>query len=335
MNGNATFFTICNERYFPGTVALLNSLRLTGNTDPLVVLDVGLSDAQRSRLERYATIVDIPVELKAHPMVFKAFPHFFRPEGVIVIIDSDMIVTHPLSHILEKAAAGKICVFPDHFTQSERRFGQWQTVLGLQGPLRRQGYVNAGFIGVSATHWPDFLPRFWRLCEHIPTEAILGPDPNHPFWAGDQDVLNALLMSEIPAEAIEVAPEGQEVHPDELPHTKIVNVETLACMLNGRPISILHYGMAPKAWAPNAWIRVRADAYVKLFGRVVCADDAPLRLEPDELPLWLRPTTTGKAALIALDAAHRSVAAIRRHLPPGLAARIGRMKQHLTGQRGR
>jgi hypothetical protein len=90
----------------------------------LVVLDVGLSREQRSRLAEHARVVEIPVQLKSHPMVFKAFPYLFRPEGVIVIIDSDMIVTRALSDIVVKAAEGKICVFPDHFTQSDRHFAE-------------------------------------------------------------------------------------------------------------------------------------------------------------------------------------------------------------------
>jgi hypothetical protein len=330
---DATFFTICNEPYFPGTVALLNSLRLTGNSHPLVVLDIGLSGAQRSRLEDHASIVEIPVELKTHAMVFKAFPYFFRPSGVTVMIDSDMIVTRALSDILGKAAEGKICVFPDHFTQSRRYFAQWETFLALRTPLRRQRYVNAGFICVSTTHWPGFLERFWRLSERIPLDAPFGPDPDHPFWAGDQDVLNAILMSEIPADAIEIGPDGSMVHADGLPSTEIVDAKTLRCLLNGQPTSILHYGMGPKAWDARAWIRVRADAYVKLFGRVTCAADVPLRLDPDELPLWLRPTMGGRAALAALDVAHRSVAQLRRHLPPGAAARVSRMTQRLARQR--
>jgi hypothetical protein len=36
-----TFYTVSNEPYFLGTVALLNSLRKTGNDGSFVVLDAG------------------------------------------------------------------------------------------------------------------------------------------------------------------------------------------------------------------------------------------------------------------------------------------------------
>jgi hypothetical protein len=100
--------------------------------------------------------------------------------------------------------------------------------LGLRAPLRRQRYVNAGFISLSTSRWPDFPQRFWRLSERIPTDAPFGPDPDHPFWAGDQDVLNALLMSEIPADAIEIGRDGSEVHPDELSNTQIIDAKITA-----------------------------------------------------------------------------------------------------------
>jgi len=45
-----TYYTIANAPFFPGVVALLNSLRLTRNTGELVVLDRGLDDDQRERL---------------------------------------------------------------------------------------------------------------------------------------------------------------------------------------------------------------------------------------------------------------------------------------------
>jgi hypothetical protein len=58
---------------FAGLVPLLNSLRLAGNKGPLVVLDVGLRDAQRARLEPHVAIVRIPERPEAPRLVIKAF----------------------------------------------------------------------------------------------------------------------------------------------------------------------------------------------------------------------------------------------------------------------
>jgi hypothetical protein len=303
-----TFFTTSNEPFFPGTVALLNSLRLTGNLSPLVVLDVGLLPSQRARLEEHATIVEVPGVTRSQ---FKAFPRFFDPAGVIAIIDSDMIVTDSLSPIMKAASMGRICVYPD--PASDRWFPEWETVLELRAPPRRQTYVNSGFVALSTRHWPEFLSRLWELSERVPSRAVFsGSVMNNPFWMADQDHFNALLMSEIPPEALEILPATQQAHPGDLELTTVIEAKTLQCELRGERPSILHHSMTPKAWSRRGWRRVRRDAYVRLFGRVVCGDDVSLRLEPMEVPLWLRPNWSGRAALTGLGMGHGIVAEIRR-----------------------
>ena len=327
-----TYFTISDKSFFPGTVALLNSLRLTGNQGSFVVMDVGLDDAQRSRLERHATVVKAPKDVP-RPL-FKALPQLFNPTGTIVIADSDMLVTDHLGHIVEKAAEGKICVFPDHFTQTGRWFGDWETVLELKAPLRHQTYVNSGFVALSVEHWPSFLSRFWELSERVPLGSVFaGTDMDRPFWTADQDTLNAFLMSEIPPAAVEVLPAAQEVYPDALIHTKIIDPGTLECSWAGHRPVILHHSMNPKAWGRSGWRRVRRDAYARLFGRVVCGKDVQLRMDPEELPLWLRLDASGKLALMGLDVAHGMAGAVRHRLPPGPSAAIQRAADRLAGLR--
>jgi hypothetical protein len=244
-----------------------------------------------------------------------------------------MIVTRSLGYVIELAAMGKICVFPDHFSQSNRWFEEWETILQLKSPLRRQTYVNGGFIALSTTHWPDFLPRLWEVAERVPVDALPSAEGINarPFTGGDQDPLNALLMSEIPPDGVEVMPYDQEVHPDRLANTRIIDANTLGCVVHGQRPALLHYSMAPKAWDRTGWIRVRRDAYVQLFGRVVCGDDVPLRMELRELPLWLRPSLNGRIALDALNAVHGVVASIGRLLPPRASVALRRAAQRYSG----
>jgi hypothetical protein len=326
----ATFFTTSDKSFFPGTVALLNSLRLTGNQGSFVVMDVGLRDVQRSRLERHATVVRAPSEV-ARP-VFKALPRLLHPKGAIAIIDSDIIVTDSLANVIERTVEGKICVFPDHSSQTGRWFKEWESVLELKAPLRRQTYVNSGFLALSVEHWPDFLARFWELSERVPLKAVFaGPDMSRPFWTADQDTLNAFLMSEIPPTALEILPAAQEVYPDGLIRAKVIDSETLECSWSGHRPVILHHSMNPKAWGRGGWRRVRRDAYTRLFGRVVCGKDVRLRLEPEELPLWLRPDAGGKMALRGLDVAHGIAGTVRRRLPPRTSAMALRAADRLAG----
>lgn len=119
------------------------------------------------------------------------------------------------------------------------------------------------------------------------------------------DALNALLMSELEPDATEVLPEHGSAHPDDLLRAQVDDSRTLACTLDGRPVSILHYSLAPKAWEPNAWLRVRDDAYVRLLPRVLFGDDVPLRLEARDVPFWLRPRRSARRLVRALDHANR------------------------------
>jgi hypothetical protein len=51
-----TYYTVSDHRFFLGTVALLNSLRLTNNGGDFVVLDVDLTPSERELLSDHATV---------------------------------------------------------------------------------------------------------------------------------------------------------------------------------------------------------------------------------------------------------------------------------------
>jgi hypothetical protein len=152
----------------------------------------------------------------------------------------------------------------------------------------------------------------------------------NPFWWADQDALNALLMSEVRRDDVQILPADQEVHPDALARTIIIDPGTLECRVDGIRPAILHHGMPPKAWDHRTgWLRVRRDAYSRLFSRVVCGEDVPLRVPPEELPLWLRPSIGGRMALASLDVTHSTISTVGRRLSPRGSAAVLRAKQRL------
>lgn len=110
MSVEATYFTTSDSQFFAGTVAMINSLRLTGNRGKVIVFDLGLSDYQRERLSTIATVESPAAAPHAFP---KALPAPDRATGTIVLIDSDMLVVASLRDSLEAAGQGKIVVFPD------------------------------------------------------------------------------------------------------------------------------------------------------------------------------------------------------------------------------
>jgi hypothetical protein len=340
----ATFYTIANARYFPGVVALVNSLRLNGHAEEVVVLDEGLTHEQRKRLAQHATVIELPRERLSHPALLKPYPAELSPSGVVVLIDSDMIVTQPLTGPLADAAEGRIAVYSDHESSASRWFAEWEQEFALTAPPRRQRYVNAGFVAFSQERWPDFLARWRRACELVPLERY-GVMPRllprrtvlagESLWAGDQDALNAILMSEIPEEAISLQPaHGQ---PDWLSEVEVVDAETLTCRYRGGETSILHFSLSPKPWERAGWRRVSRNAYLELFPRVVLGDDVALRLAPEELPSWLhddiraRATRSGLGALWrGRDSAERIARASAQRLPPPLREPMLRLRDRLA-----
>jgi hypothetical protein len=314
MGTEATFYTIADAGFFPGLVALLNSLRLTGNSGELVVLDRGLTASQRSLLDGHVTLAELPEALAGRPMLLKAYPHFLEPAGIVVVVDSDMIVTRSLADIAALAGDGRICIFPDPPPHRDRWFAEWEEELELRAPLRRRTYLNAGFLALSTDHWPDLLARWWELCDRVPREQHFGRF-EQPFWAGDQDVLNAILSSEVPEEALAELPEEGEAYPDDLLETVVVDEQTLRCELRGRAPTILHYSLGPKAWERKAWVRLRDDAYVRLLPRLLFGDDVAVRLESKSVPLWLRPGARARALVRGADLAHGGIRGTAHALP--------------------
>jgi hypothetical protein len=314
-----TYYTIANARFFPGLVALLNSLRLSGNQGELVVLDRGLEDRQRELIGPHVTLVELPDERVVHPAVLKAYAQAFEPKGPVVIVDSDMLVVRPLDWILERASAGKICLFPDPLP--DRWFDEWADLLELREPLRRGTYLNTGFLAFDADRWPTLLGRWWELCTRFPAEQAFA-DQALPFWAADQDVFNALLRSELPEGAAEELPVDGEAFPEQLLRVRVLDEQTLECELDGRPTTILHYSLGPKAWEPLGWLRLRNDAYVRLLPRLLLADDVTLRLEPGDVPYRLRAGQAPSAVRRSLDTAHRAARATAHATPAPVRARL-------------
>jgi hypothetical protein len=323
-----TYYSVANARFFPGAVAMLNSLRLTGNEGELVFLDDGLSEDQRRRLEPYARLQAMSRDAVARPTLLKPSVHELHAGGVAVLIDSDIVVTSALDDIVDRAAEGKVCAYPDHPDALTRIFEEWVEVFGLQAPLHQRTYVNAGFLAVGGDLAPRLLRRWWETTERL-LEEPWTPDARSPTWDLDQDSLNALLMSEVaPDEVVDL--QGMAL-PPELYRTRVADERTLASTLDGRPVRLLHYTGTPKPWDARGWTRSRRDAYTELLPRLLFADDVPIRLRLDEVPVWLRPTRAGRRALSALNLVNRGLRAVASRTPRVVEDRLRLLRSRLAG----
>ena len=326
-----TYFTVSDASFFPGVVALLNSLQLTGNNPRLVVLDLGLRSDQRQLLGAHARVVQVPARVSGNPLLFKPFPHLLQPEGIVVIIDSDMVVTRSLGDALTHAEAGKICLAAEE-SQEQRWFPEWQKEFALAAPLRRDIYYNSGFVALSTEHWPEFLGRWWEACQSIPIEQTRarGGAWDQPFWDGDQDAINALLMSEVPPGTVATVPQHVT---DVMLRVRVRDRATLACTDRGHPTTILHHTGTPKPWRREAWMRVRRNPYVVLLPRLLFPPDLPLRLPADQVPPWLRAGLRGDMLLRLLSVMNGAARTVVRRTHGPIRTRLRRIRDRLAHER--
>lgn len=331
VSGNATYYTITDEPFFVGTVALLNSLRLTGHEGEFVALDCGLTPTQQRRLAQHARVV--PAQRESGYWGYPLKPFAWHPEvdGVVVMIDSDMLITGSLDPLLRDAARGQIGVFVDLMAilvdPPNRSFSEWQRTLGLAGPLRQQPYVNAGLIAFSVAAWPHFLDRWRETCR---LAADASSDNGHrnldwsqnPFAYPEQDALNAILMSEVAPEALALYDYALAPITQARESVQLRDLGRLRCVHDSRDTLLLHNTGRPKQWEPRAWAAGPYTAFSQLLPRVLFSDDVALRLDPGELPRWLRPGLSGKTIRLGVKSLRAPLRRGSAILPRGVKAHI-------------
>lgn len=312
----ATLYTVCDRRYFLGLAALRNSLALTNPGVDLVILDCGLTDEQRRRLEPSCRLVSVDRD-GMEPHMLKAHVDTLEPTGTIALIDADMIVTRPLDDVFASAADGYIVAFSD--PDGDRWFAAWEELLALPGPPRRQRYVNTGFVAFDVEQHPTLLAMWHDACARIPPRITRGgAGSKDPFNDRDQDALNAILMSAVPEEALDARPGRDAPVMEALKRVRIDDATTLAASLDDTPVSILHCAGPRKPFAPA---RIEWNSYAKLMPRLLLSDDVPVRVEPAEVPAWLRGTPQAKALALGLGGGNSLARSIVERMPSGLAAR--------------
>ena len=321
------YYAIADASYFIGAVTLVNSLRLTGNEGPIVILDSGLLPAQRSFLARECTVVPIRLEPGQLTVFAKPVVSELESSRTVILIDTDVIVTASLTPIIERAAAGSICGF--HDAGEDRFFPEWESLFALEAPLRAATYVNGSFLALSAERWSTFLERWWQVCrdvqENRSKRAFLlrrADAEVDPIGFNEQDTMNALLMSEVPREAVWVVDHDLGPNWNDRDRVEVLDARSLRCSVDGREPYYLHYTGALKPWQSWGWSRSSFDAFVELLPRVLLANDVPLQLQPREVPSWLRDGFRGRATFRVLNTAGSGAYAALGVLPQGISSRI-------------
>ena len=309
---DAAFYTVANSKYFLGLTGLINSLRLTGHSQPIFVVDAGLTAAQRTALAGQCEFVPAPPVAVPRASLWKAAGPRARPAEVVLLIDSDIVVTGSLEPIFEAARNGQICAYPD--PDGARWFAEWHTLYDLP-PMRRQTYVNSGVVAVSTRAWPHFLDRWWELCQRIRTHPRLYTGGrNGSTSQPDQDAFNALMMSEFPAEALvpleaQEAPISDDANREEI---EVLEERSFSCIRQGAPVRLVHYACQPKCWAPEARAQSQYHAYARLLVRATTWPDAPVRLARSAIPYWMRPDPISRTRALLRRSAGKAYRSLQR-----------------------
>jgi hypothetical protein len=277
---SAAFYCVVSGMYFLGAVGMINSLRLTGHSEPIFALDCGLSAAQRELLEPEATV--IPAPEGREPFTLKTYAPLRHPAEVMVLIDADMVVTRSLEPLLRTASEGRVVAFENPV---DRFVPEWGELLGL-GDVRRQPYLCSGLVAMSRSPGEEILRTLDVSQRRVDFDRTYfgGNDREYPLMFADQDVLNAILASRVEPERIVGLDSGLAPMPP-FEDLRLLDPEQPRCIRsNGAEPYLVHQSLPWKPWLEPLYDGV----YSRLLRRMLVGEDLAIRVPPTQIPLTLR-----------------------------------------------
>ena len=319
---SGAFYCVANARHFIGAVALLNSVRLTGHDEPFHLVDAGLTDDQRALLADHVTFLQAPAGVP--PVHLAPYGPRQRPADVQVIIDADIIVTRPLTELIEAGRAGRLVGFVNDPPNHDRFFPEWRSALDL-GPLRRRPYLNAGLFvlpralnAVVLDAWIAGQGRTGTAATRYGSARL-----SDPFYFADQDVVNAVIAARVGDEVLDIREHRLAPHPP-FRALALQNPADLRCQYpdGARPF-LLHHTME-KPWLGAC----RTSPYSTLLSRLLIGEDLVVPLDPRTLPLRLREGRLASADRYRADRQRFVKDELRRRLGVfGLRTRLAAHRQ--------
>ena len=283
----AAFYCVSSPVYFLGAVGMINSLRLTGHGEPVYVLDCGLDDAQRALLAREATVVDAPPGRE--PFTLKTHAPLHHPAAIRVLIDADLVITRPLTDLLERAAGGSVVAFENPV---DRHVPEWGELLDL-GPVRRQPYLCSGLVALGEPAGTEVLELMADRQARVDFDrGYFGAnDRAYALEYADQDVLNAILGSRLDADRV-VGLDSRLAPMPPFEGLRVVDEETLHCeYADGTQPYAVHQSLPVKPWLES----ITDGPYSRLLRRLLTGDDVAIRVPDAMIPRSLRAGAVGFA----------------------------------------
>ena len=292
MSEPVAFYCVADARYFLGAVGLVNSLRIHGHSEPVHLLDVGLTAPQRRLLSDEVDLVDgSGVEA---PWLAKTIAPLRSPAEVTVLIDADMIVTRSLAEPIATAAAAGAVVFEN---DTDRYVPEWGELLDL-GPQRRRPYVNSGLVLLGGETREEVLGLLDERQRRVDVGRTVGGsgDLGYPFVYPEQDVLNAILQTRIAPHRAVYMPNRLSPNP---PYRglRITDLEAIRCAhRDGTEPYVLHqFGRKP--WLEPTYHGI----YPRLLARALLGPGIAIEVPEEMVPVRMR---SGPRALAERAAAN-------------------------------
>ena len=316
--GGVEVFTVVDRDYFLGGAAMALTVSHHLPDAGITFLDHGLEPDQRAWLAARYRVVDPPDRL--HPYAAKSFAvqHLDQldPDGVLVLADADLVATGPWRDYVASARAGALVAAID--PQPERRFDEWCALFGVEGPVTPRPYVNSGLVFWSLRHHRALLERWAEICASL-GERGGAQTFGSPATFGDQDVLDALLMTEFTATPVDVRPDTEIVVSATMYGCRTPDPASLTCIGPAGPVRALHSVQRDKPWRLRSARAVEGAAYARILRAVLApeirAGSAGGPFAPERVVPWLRPGPIGAARLagpLALHALRRTAATAGR-----------------------
>jgi hypothetical protein len=273
------FYCVADAPYFLGAVGTINSLRVVGHTEPVYLLDCGLTGEQRGMLAPHVSLVQAP---PSAPPLLKTVAPLSHPAEVMVLLDADIIVTRRLTPLIDDAARGRVVAFRNH---RDRFVAEWEQLPGL-GPMRRQPYLCSGLVAMARDPGDEILATMRKLSERVRIDLTHFDRhvDDYPLLYADQDVLNAILASRIERDRI-VGLDHRLAPMPPFEGVAVKDEHALRCVLeDGRDAFAIHHSLLPKPWQRPAYDGV----YSRLLRRLLAGPDAPITPPRRDVPLGLR-----------------------------------------------
>jgi hypothetical protein len=310
------FYCMSSELYFPGAVGLVNSLRLVGHREPIYLLDCGLTPAHRDLLAPHVALVEGSSDVE--PFLLKTVAPTGHPAEVMVLIDADMVVTRPLTPLIEQAAEGRVVAFKDNL---DRFVPEWGEALDL-GQANPRPYVSSGLVALGGPVGADVLRLMDDRKRRVDIErSYYGSNvPDYPFRYLDQDLLNAILATRVdPDRAVVV--EGRLAPHQPYRGLRLVDEATLRCAYrDGAEPYVLHQYLR-KPWIEPMYHGL----YSRLLARLLLGPDVSIRFPESELPLRMRQGLVARVERKRVDAQDLVRWYVRDVIPEWIAERRARV----------